>query len=181
MQLVAGLSKEDTKNFIHMTDMSLGKGKARLICTPSPLHVFTEPLWLDSWYWWLIRAVTVYTQWLGASKEQVAAASSLELELTWHQFISAIQFGQRQPRSKVTEEFPLVNGGGGGLVTKSCLTLVTPMSYSLPGTCVHGISQAKMLESVSIPFSRGPSQPRYWAQISCICRKLGHQDQTSQS
>ena len=53
----------------------------------------------------------------------------------------------------MTEESPLVNGGGSGLVTKSFLTLVTPMGYSLPGTCVHGISQAKMLEWVAMPSS----------------------------
>ena len=34
------------------------------------------------------------------------------------------------------------------------------MDCSLPGSSVHGILQARILESVSIPFSRGSSQPR---------------------
>ena len=33
---------------------------------------------------------------------------------------------------------------------------------------VHGVLQARMLEWVALPFSRGPSQPRDSAQASCI-------------
>ena len=33
---------------------------------------------------------------------------------------------------------------------------------------VHGILQARILEWVAFPFSRGPSQPRYQAPVSCI-------------
>ena len=36
--------------------------------------------------------------------------------------------------------------GGGGLVAKSCPTLVTPMDCSLPGFSVHGILQVRILE-----------------------------------
>ena len=46
------------------------------------------------------------------------------------------------------------------LVTKSCLTLCNLMDCSLPGSFVHGISQARILEWVAIPFSRGSSCPR---------------------
>ena len=40
------------------------------------------------------------------------------------------------------------------LVTKSCLTLCDSMGCSLPGSSVHGISQAKILEWVAVSFSR---------------------------
>ena len=40
------------------------------------------------------------------------------------------------------------------LVAKLCLTLCDSMDCSLPGISVHGISQARILESVSISFSR---------------------------
>ena len=40
--------------------------------------------------------------------------------------------------------------------------------YSPPGSSVHGILQARILEWVAIPFSRGSSQPRDWTQISHI-------------
>ena len=34
---------------------------------------------------------------------------------------------------------------------KSCLTLCNPMDYSLPGSSVHGILQARILEWVAFP------------------------------
>ena len=42
-------------------------------------------------------------------------------------------------------------------VTQSCLTLCDPMDCSLPGSSVHGIFQARILEWVAISFSRGSS------------------------
>ena len=41
-------------------------------------------------------------------------------------------------------------GGGGDLVTKSCLTLCNPMDYNPPVSSVHGIFQAGRLEWVAI-------------------------------
>ena len=46
------------------------------------------------------------------------------------------------------------------LVSQSCLTLCNPMDCSLPGSSVHGILQARILEWIAIPFYRGCSQPR---------------------
>ena len=40
-------------------------------------------------------------------------------------------------------------------VTLSCWTLCDPIDYT-----VHGTLQARILESVAFPFSRGASQPR---------------------
>ena len=42
-----------------------------------------------------------------------------------------------------------------GLVTQSCPTLCDPMVDSPPGSSVHGILQARILEWVAISFSRG--------------------------
>ena len=54
---------------------------------------------------------------------------------------------------------------------QSCLTLCIPMDCSPPGSSVHGILQARILERVAIR-SRGSSWPRYWTHISCLlhCR-----------
>ena len=52
--------------------------------------------------------------------------------------------------------------------TQSCLTLNDHMDCSLPGSSVHGVLQARILEWVVIAFSRGSSQPRDWSQISCV-------------
>ena len=51
-------------------------------------------------------------------------------------------------------------------VTQSCPTLCDPMDRSLPGSAVHGIFQARVLEWVAISFSRGSSQPRDWTWVS---------------
>ena len=60
---------------------------------------------------------------------------------------------------------------GGGLVIKLCLTLVTPWAI-MPGSSVHGVFQARILEWVAISFSRGSSQPRDQTQISYIDRQI---------
>ena len=43
---------------------------------------------------------------------------------------------------------------------QSCLTLCDPMDSSPPGSSVHGILKARILEWVAMPSSRGSSQPR---------------------
>ena len=48
-------------------------------------------------------------------------------------------------------------------VTRSCPTLCDPMDYA-----VHGILQARILEWVAFPFSRGSSQTRDRIQVSHI-------------
>ena len=51
---------------------------------------------------------------------------------------------------------------------KLCLNFCDPIGYTLPGSSVHGIFQARILEWVAISFSRGPSQLRDQICISCI-------------
>ena len=53
-------------------------------------------------------------------------------------------------------------------VAQSCPTLWEPMDCSLPGSSVHGIFQARILEWVAIFFSRGSSWPRDRTRVSCI-------------
>ena len=53
-------------------------------------------------------------------------------------------------------------------VAQSCLTLCDPLDCSLPGFSVHGIFQARVLEWVSVSFSRGSSPPRDWTWVSHI-------------
>ena len=63
-------------------------------------------------------------------------------------------------------------GGGGGLVTKLCLTLHDPMDCSQPGSSVHGISQARILEWVTMSFSRGSSRPGNGTCVSWIAGRF---------
>ena len=53
-------------------------------------------------------------------------------------------------------------------VAQSCPTLCDPIDCSLPGSSVHGIFQAVVLEWIAISFSRGSSQPRAWTRVSGI-------------
>ena len=58
------------------------------------------------------------------------------------------------------------------LISQSCPTLCDPMDSRPPESSVHGILQARILEWVSIPFSRGSSQPRDQTWVSCIAGRF---------
>ena len=53
------------------------------------------------------------------------------------------------------------------LVAQLCPTFCNPMDSSLPGSSVHGILQAKILEWVANLFSKGSFQPRDQIPVSC--------------
>ena len=57
-------------------------------------------------------------------------------------------------------------------IAQSCVTLCDPMDYSPPDSSVHGISQARILEWVAIPFCKGSSQPREQTWVSCIAGRF---------
>ena len=63
-------------------------------------------------------------------------------------------------------------------VARSCMTFCDSMAYGLSHSSVHGILQARILEWVAIPLSRGSSQSRDWSQVSSIAGRflcLSHQ------
>ena len=69
--------------------------------------------------------------------------------------------------------FPLAGGWSLVLwleseVAQLCPTLCDSMDYSPPGSSIHGILQARILQWVAISFSRGSSWPRDWTRVSCI-------------
>ena len=55
-----------------------------------------------------------------------------------------------------------------GSCAQQCLTLCDSVDYSLPGSSVHGVSQARMLECVAIFSSKGSSWLRGWTLVSCV-------------
>ena len=69
-------------------------------------------------------------------------------------------------------------------VTQLCPTLFGLMDCSLPGSSVHGIFQARVLEWVAISFSRRSSWPRDWTWVSRIVDRhfycLSHQGSPAQ-
>ena len=80
------------------------------------------------------------------------------------------------PRAALEHEFHHIIYSTAGqvkvLVTQSCLIVCDPMDCSLPGSSVQGILQARILERIVIPFSRGSSQPRDRTQVSCIAGRF---------
>ena len=55
---------------------------------------------------------------------------------------------------------------------ESCPTLCDPMDCSSPGSTVHEIFQARILEWFATSFSRGSSQPRVWTRVSCTASRF---------
>ena len=60
----------------------------------------------------------------------------------------------------------------GLVIAQSCLTLCDPMDCWPPGCTVHGILQARIVEWIAIPFSRGSSWPRDQTWVSCVAGRF---------
>ena len=89
---------------------------------------------------------------------------SFPLEITWRAIISHPHIGKTYVSNKVEGwNKPLQQQ-----VTQLCPTLCNPMDSFPPASPVHGILQARILEWVAIPFSRGSSQPKGQTQVSCM-------------
>ena len=71
--------------------------------------------------------------------------------------------------------------GGCCLVANLCSTLRGPTYCSLPGSSVHWILKARILECIAVSFSRGSSQPRDWTQVSCVGRWIFYRWATRES
>ena len=63
----------------------------------------------------------------------------------------------------------------GCLLAKLSLTLCDPMDYSLPGSSVHGIFQARILVWVAISCSQGSFQPKDQTSIFCTDKQILYQ------
>ena len=88
---------------------------------------------------------------------------ALEKEMATHSSVLA----WRTPETAELSGLPSV-GSVLCLVAQSCTTLRDAMGCSPPGSSVHEISQARILECVAMPFSRRSSQPRDRLAVSLI-------------
>ena len=77
--------------------------------------------------------------------------------------LSAFSSSNREINTNITNQCSYIQCV---LVTQWCLTLWDPLDYSLPDSSVYEILQARILESVAIPFSRGSCQPRDGTRVS---------------
>ena len=77
-----------------------------------------------------------------------------------------IDFSHSKKKKKITKVLKWK------LVTQLCPTFCDFMACSLPGSSVHGILQARILEGVAILLFRGSSQPRDQTCVSCIAGRF---------
>ena len=102
-------------------------------------------------------------------KEMATQSSMLAWEIPWTE-----EPGRLQSMRVIRVRYDLVTKQQHILpewlseVAQSCPTLCDPMDCSPPGSSVHGILQARVLEWGAIAFSRGSSQPRDRTQVSHI-------------
>ena len=92
--------------------------------------------------------------------------SQEELRETWCNVVSCMGFWNKE--RTLDKKSENLNNLWKCLVTQSCLTVCSLMDCNPPGSSVHGIFQAGILEWVAIPFSRGSSWSRDLTEASCI-------------
>ena len=89
----------------------------------------------------------------------------------WQAAVHGVAKSQTQLRDWKTktklEDSLICFAGKKSEVTQSCPTVCDTMDCSLPGSSIHGILQARILEWVAMSFSRGSSWTRDQTQVSC--------------
>ena len=101
-------------------------------------------------------------------KKMATHSSILAWRIPWTEKPSRLQSigSQRTGQNWVTNT--MIMSVQFSSVSQSCPILCNPMDCSPPGSSVHGILQARILEWIVIPFSRGISKPRDQTLVSCI-------------
>ena len=95
--------------------------------------------------------------------------------LKTHPFLVTVRFPlwpARKPNGQKINYSPLMDSLVVLVWLLSCPALCNCMDCSLPGSAMHGIFQARILEWVTVSFSRGSSQPRDWTHIFCLAHGL---------
>ena len=92
------------------------------------------------------------------------------LLISWLQSLSVVTLEPKKRKSVTTSTFsPSICHAVMGL---DVLTICDPMGYSLPGSSVHGIFQARILECIGISSPGGSSWPWDRTLVSCIARRI---------
>ena len=87
--------------------------------------------------------------------------------IPWHGYLPSFSTG-RSPSHQCSSS----EGCMCVLVAQPCLTLCNPMDCSPPGSSVHKILQARILEWLAILFSKGSSWPRDWTWVYLHCWQI---------
>ena len=104
---------------------------------------------------------SVMTQWAGmGGGEEAQEGGDICIHMTGSQHCTA--------ESNTTLKQVSVSACVVSQSLQSCPTLCNPVDCSPPGFSVHAILQARILEWVAMPSSRGPSRPRVQTHLSCL-------------
>ena len=155
----------------------MGKHNGVYLHNATLLSKKEEPLPVHAMTWVNLRN---YVEWKDPEKKDYIECGSIHMK-----FLQKANLWRHK-----ADQCLLRDGGGSGqwlhmgttflfevmkvkvLMGQLCPTLCNPMDYSLPGSSVHGIFQARILEWVAIPFSRGSSQSRDRTRVSCIAGRF---------
>ena len=94
-----------------------------------------------------------------------------EVPVPYNSFPLAICYTRGRVYVSMLKDFPplfLLSWSEEVRLLQSCPTLCDPMDCSPPGSSVHEILQARILEWVAMPSSTGSSWPKDWTHVSCI-------------
>ena len=170
--------------------MPLDKGKATFlvnICWDRMLSIASSPshflLYLSCAYlifissFNLLKILKWLTDWGGCSQGDLSIRHPRHILGTQQTFKNpwkCSHFFNQKKNKIVMDSSCIIFIFVKALVPQVYPTLCNPMDCSPPDSFVHGILQARILEWVAVPFSRGYSRPRDPTQVSCICC-LSHQ------
>ena len=129
-----------------LTNIQSSGGSTSFVKETRPLKMKNVVMAIRSWQWpieRIIEADPLITRWEVAEELSVDHSAVIQ------------HLKQIVKVKKIRKWVPHVK------VAQSCPTLCNPVDYT-----VHGILQARILEWVAFPFSRGSSQSRDWTQVS---------------
>ena len=132
------------------------------------MQMLLQPVW--EMLWRCLKTLKIATPLLGIYHKKMYAL--IQKDSCIPMFIAALFIAlktRKTPKCSLTDEWIKRCGiKREREVAQLCPTLCNPMDCSLPGSSVHGIFQAIVLEWIAISFSKGPSQPRDWTRVSRI-------------
>ena len=144
------------------------------------LHYPPHPVWHNIWtaiQWrfarngiqgmaWVIKKT--WSRWNCGKYEQSPMGSGTLVIFAWLWDGGVPHVRSRDLLSKEVHIWKETEATSCFVYVQFCPTLRGPVDCSLPGSSIHGISQARILEWVAMPSSKGSSPPRDRTRISCI-------------
>ena len=172
-------------HWFHSVQFSSVAQSCRTLCDPMNRSMPGLPSYQSLWSWELMHKVSPSHLYESAPTHHCTTSANYHLQAqtslfcvgtklksTWMSYLFNIIKGKMDTLSSC-KTFPIFHVSYGLCsVTQSCPTLCDPMDCSPPGSSVHGILPARILEWVAMPFSRASSQPRDQTQVSCTAGRF---------